>query len=376
MKPLFYAGLAVLLLIGGWAAVLAQQPEPYSQYSDKLKQIQELQQKLEANKGQQKTLSSTIIYLNDKIKLTELEIAETENRLQLLSEEIATLAVKITRLDDNLNRTARLLVSRVGEAYKRLYLNPMYLFLHSGGFSDWLEGSKYLQLAQNNDRNLLLQLQLDRDVKQQQKEIKQTKQTELERLQQTLSGQKTSLNEQKKGKEELLAMTKNDEKKFQQLLAAAQADVASITQALAKAGVKIGKVTTGDVIGTVGSSGCSTGPHLHFEVWENAKFEGGVMVDGNRVNPKPYLEGGQYSRPVPNYPDNVTTWYGEVYFLGVHTGIDIANPFGTPIKPILPGTAYFVSSPCNYKISGGSNLGKGILVDHENGLATLYWHIP
>lgn len=344
--------------------------------SDKQKQITELTQKIAANQGQQKTLSSTIAYLNDKIKLTELQIAQTEDKLKFLGEEITTLNFKIERLDENLNRTATLLISRVGEAYKRTYFKPMYLLLQSGGFSNWFEGGKYLQLAQNNDRNLLLQFQTDRDDKQTQKNIKKTKQAELEQLQKTLAGQKSSLNEQKTGKEELLAVTKNDEKKFQQLLASLQADIASITQALAKAGVKIGKVTTNDVIGTVGSSGCSTGPHLHFEVWENAQFENGVMTGGTRVNPKPYLEDGKYQDPVPNYPANVTTWYGEVYFLGVHTGIDIANSFGTPIRPIMNGTAYFVSSPCNYNISGGTNLGKGILVDHENGLATLYWHIP
>ena len=366
----------LLLLIAASSIVSAATEADYNAYQDKLKQIQELQQKLESNKGQQKTLSSTITYLNDKIKLTELEISQTEDKLKDLGEEIATLTVKIVRLDESLDRTAQLLISRVGEAYKRTYFKPMYMFLESGGFTDFFESSKYLQLAQSNDRNLLLQLQTDRDVKQEQKDIKETKQAELEQLQKTLFAQENSLSQQKKGKEELLSVTRNDEKKFQQLLAAAQSDIASITQALAKAGVKIGKVATNDVIGTVGSSGCSTGPHLHFEVWENAKFENGMMIYGTRVNPKPYLEDGKYTRPVPNYPAGVTTWYGEVYFLGVHTGIDIANSLGTPIHPIMGGTAYFVSSPCSYNISGGTNLGKGILVDHENGLATLYWHIP
>ena len=366
----------LLLLIAASSIVSAATEADYNAYQDKLKQIQELQQKLESNKGQQKTLSSTITYLNDKIKLTELEISQTEDKLKDLGEEIATLTVKIVRLDESLDRTAQLLISRVGEAYKRTYFKPMYMFLESGGFTDFFESSKYLQLAQSNDRNLLLQLQTDRDVKQEQKDMKETKQAELEQLQKTLFAQENSLSQQKKGKEELLSVTRNDEKKFQQLLAAAQSDIASITQALAKAGVKIGKVATGDVIGSVGSSGCSTGPHLHFEVWENAKFENGVMIYGTRVNPKPYLEDGKYTRPVPNYPAGVTTWYGEVYFLGVHTGIDIANSLGTPIHPIMGGTAYFVSSPCSYNISGGTNLGKGILVDHENGLATLYWHIP
>ena len=39
------------------------------------------------------------------------------------------------------------------------------------------------------------------------------------------------------------------------------------------------KVTQGQVLGTVGSTGNSTGTHLHFE----------VLIKGSPVNPIPYL---------------------------------------------------------------------------------------
>ena len=40
------------------------------------------------------------------------------------------------------------------------------------------------------------------------------------------------------------------------------------------------KISKGDVIGQVGSSGISTGPHLHFE----------LKKDGKHVNPKDYFK--------------------------------------------------------------------------------------
>ena len=55
------------------------------------------------------------------------------------------------------------------------------------------------------------------------------------------------------------------------------------------------QVVAGQPIGQVGSNGQSTGPHLHFEIWEGGRFTGGRAVD-----PMPLL-----SEPAPESPPPV-----------------------------------------------------------------------
>lgn len=403
IKIKFLGNILAILILGYFLIIPAIAQDSSDSTSDnqqKLVEIQKeqlkVQQELNKLTAQKKTLKNQIATINSQIQLTALKIrttegkiAETQRQINQLLSEIKDLTIKISELEDLLAGLSETLTNRIRLTYINELASPLDLFLSTDGFNTAVTRLRYLTFVQQNDKKLLYQTQSTRSNFRRQKDTLEEKERQVEALKAQhesnkaeLVDQKLAQTRQKQEQEQFLSITQNDEKKFQGLLAQLQADADSIAKALGAVGAKIGPVSRGEVIGSVGSSGCSTGPHLHFEVWQNAKVENGQVI-GNRVDPKPYLDSSQLNKPLDSYNGlgwseggNVTTWYGEVYFLGVHTGIDMAAPFGTPIHASDSGEAYLVSAPCIYNISGGTPLGKGILVDHKNGIVTLYWHIP
>lgn len=345
--------------------------ESVKRLSDIQKQINDTQAKINDLQSQEKTLSSQIGVINNQIKLTQLKIDSTKAQITDLVLDIDTANKKIGKLEQSADQISEVLLNRIKATYVIGSSSSFQTILSSSNVSDFIKRANYLRIAQEHDKKLIYDTVQAKNDYENQKEIYEDKKVQVEKLKKDLESFNTQLDKDKKSKEDLLSVTKNDEAQFQSLLARLKADAASINQAIGNIQAKIGPVNKGDVVAGVGSSGCSTGPHLHFEVYTNAKVENGRVV-GNRVDPKPYLENSSYAQPVPGYPGSVTTWFGEVYFLGTHTGIDIANPYGTPIRAFDSGEAYSTSAKCGYN----GSTGKGIIIDHKNGMVTLYWHIP
>lgn len=379
--------LIFLGLILFFVSVSSTQALECEDISDNSKKIECLDNKVRELQGQKRTLSSQIAVMDSQIRLTESRILSTQTEIAELALDIDTADQKIDTLEQALDGLTKILLNRIVVTYQVGRTQPFEILFSSTNASSFFSRLNYLRIAQAHDKEIIYQTQQAKSDYTNQKEIFEAKKKRAEVLKASLDRFTLQLAQEKSTKQALLEVTKNDETTYQRLLN----DALSIQRALANVGVKIGNVTKGEVIASAGNTGCSTGSHLHFEVYERAKIQGGRVVDVNTgeaiqfkisdhlVNPMNYINDGRFQHPFPG--SVITTNFMQQYFLGSHTGTDFAYPFsqgstsGRPIYAAEKGVAYLAqdSQLCNGFEENG--VGKGVVIDHENGNVTLYWHI-
>lgn len=369
---LFLIGILSFLLFFSFLTSGLKAQDLTQEYERKTSEIKELEKKLVELTGQARTLSAQIVNFNTQIRLTELKIERTES-------EIATLSGKIRNLETAIGSLSSAYQERAGEMYRlRRISDPLLSLLTSQNFSNLISRLHYLTKIAEHDRDLLVRLQTSQTSLEQEK-------NRLEALYKKLEEQKVFLAAQRGGKEKLLELTKNDERKFQELLQRARAEQAAIAAAmrnaaaLLKDGQPVGRSISIALIGNSGAPGCSTGPHLHFE----------IQKDGDSVDPAAYLSSrsvewdnapdGQFSftgtldwpidSPRITQGFGMTHWARTGFYGGrPHTGIDMTSD-NLSIRASVDGTLYKGTVSCS-----GSPM-NFVAIDHGGGIISWYWHV-
>lgn len=364
------------------------------QVSDLQQKITELENALNEVGKQKDSLNREISLLDNRIKITTLQITQTAVQINNLEKEIELLSGKIVRLDDSLNYLSKVLLSRISETYKKGRPDFVALFLSSKNFADFISRYRYLQAIQAHDREMLLAMEQTRTSYDEQKQLKEKKQTEMEALKKQLEVQKTQLNSQVVSRKRLLEETKGKEANYQKLLAEAREELEAILGILAGKGkeVEIKKVGEGERIASViaGPSCSSSGTHLHFMVtqdgqaknpfsylkagidYENCSGSSCGSGDGDVFNPS-----GSWNWPL-NPKIRLTQGYGYTWAIqhfswlrtiyNFHNGIDLQGS-SLEVKAVKSGTLYAGSY-------NGSCVLKYVRVKHDEGnYDTYYLHV-
>lgn len=355
--------------------------------SELYEKIIEYQEKILELKGQEASLQRDIDYAQTQINLTNAkiqtvlaDIKDKKEQIEFLSNEIDELSNSIKIIQERMDYQEKVLNERLRARYKIFNQTPFVILFGSTDLNTAVQKSQYLKIMQIQDKKLLDNMDATRNSFVQKKHLSEVKKEEVEELKAqieiekaNLETYKADLKKQQEDKKQLLAKTENDERKYQALLLQVQSELAVIDFALNLPEGEGVEVKEGDVIGLMGNTGCSTGPHLHF----------GFVKNGKAVDPIPYLKNGDLRWPVDNW--QITQYFGENYWFymnnfGIpgHDAIDIISRSqwsGAPIKAARDGKLYYKQDSKVYCPSINNSFGRGAVIDHGDGEKTVYWHM-
>lgn len=316
--------------------------------------IQELSEKEETLQVKVDELNSEIARANTEIELTQVKLEELRQRLKLAEEE--------------LERQKLLLKATLQAIYERSGASTFELLMATDNLTSFLNEQEYLgqlqsAVKQSTDEVIKLKQQIEAEKKEQEDLLTKQKQ------------QKAVVAAKQAEQQAILEATQGEESKYREVVASqmkileeAEAELAALLAAGSY--VSYGPVARGQVVGSLGSTGYSTGPHLHFQVYRNGvtvnpSAGGSTLINGYQW---PLFGGVGYISQ--SYGCVASPWYYLTQCNGgagsFHNGLDIASSAYTPIVAAESGEVIYKG--CR------SGLGYVVVIDHGGGWQTWYPH--
>lgn len=329
-----------------------------SRYQD---QINAIQSDIDRYQGEASQLRQQADTLANRIAALNAEKASVQSQIDLSQAKYDQLVVDISNNEIRLQKQQAFLGKTLASLYVESDVSDLELLASSESVGDFITKQEYRTAVRNQIQTSMRQVKVIRTQL-----VDQRKSVEGILAEQ--KSQREQLAEQEAEQQRLLTETRGQEAAYQSLIGDLQQQRSAAEAALA-ATLSSGKfsvapegyVQAGSIVGAVGNTGFSTGPHLHLET---------------RSGSQP-IDSSSYMEQQPTRPAYVTQGFNEPnswYYSGYHSGIDYAPGDGQPIYAIKGGTLYRGCSDAVLNTSGNP-FGYVAVVDYGNGVRTIYAHM-
>lgn len=222
------------------------------------KQIDQYESQVSTYQKQGKTLSTEVKSLDSKISKLNLQIKAIKLNLSQLDKKINETESQILVTRENLDANRGTLGGILRDMYQTERVSMMEVFLKSPKISDFFDDMNDLALLQNSLQQAIKKiadLQKDLEDQKEQLSIARADQATLSKYQEA---QKNETEKAKTQKNQLLAVTKNQESKYQELLVETKKTAAEIRSRLFKL-LGGGEMSFGDAYKYAKFAGDATG---------------------------------------------------------------------------------------------------------------------
>ena len=312
---------------------------------DLKKQIEQNRQRIQGASGE---LTSTRAEKSE----AQSELDEIDKELNQVTDEYNYMTEQLEIITDELEKTEASLANAIveretqyevfKERVRIMYMNGsvgyLEVLLSANDFSDFLNRLDYISLIAEYDKGVLDRLQqIEAEINEHLNNVERQKR-EIEILQAQLEKKQAELEIALNQKVLLIERLSRDEKMYQQQIADWQQANSDIEKLIKRKEEEERKRREAA---------------LAAAAKKNVSYSGGVVA-------WPVPASGRETSP---YGNRTSPIHGRKEF---HSGIDIGAPTGTAIVAAEAGVVIFSGTMSSY--------GKTVIVDHQNGMSTLYAH--
>ncbi|MBU0629986.1 MAG: peptidoglycan DD-metalloendopeptidase family protein [Candidatus Margulisbacteria bacterium] len=317
--------IIIILFIAGLAcqarAEEAAPPDEQTKLETIRQALEENKEKLKQTREQRQEALGKLVVVTRQLKSANRKISMAKEKIQTNEKEIGQLSVELRKAESEIGKSADILRKRVREAYVNGRINYLDLFLGSRSMSDFLNRFYYFQRVIESDATLIKKTKNYLSASKSKRSILQDRTKEIKSLVVVVAGEKDKIAQQLEEKKKIASELKEREKGYEK-------KVAELEQSSRELEVLIQK-----------------------KVAERSGVE--VTSTGKFIWP---LKG------------RITLRFGVRHRIqGRHTGIDIADKYGSPIVAADSGEIIFAGWWDGY--------GKAVVIDHGRGMSTVYAHM-